>query len=97
MPSMPSRPAPDQQLQPKLLVHQRQFQQLLDFHEVITEKLRRAVENETKVRLEELLEDSSIQIQDEYVEDQIRIICNNTGKSNFKQKVEDLKKFVIKK
>jgi len=64
---------------------------------VITEKLRRAIEAGTKVRIEDLLEDSSIKVQDEYVEDQIRIICNNTGKSNFKQKVEDLKKFVVKK
>ena len=31
------------------------------------------------------------------MEDQIRIICNNTGKTNFKQKMEDLKKFVIKR
>jgi hypothetical protein len=27
----------------------------------------------------------------------LRIICNNTGKGNFKQKIEELKKYVIKK
>ena len=41
------------------------------------------------------MEDSTIQVQDEWVEDQLRIICNNTGKGNFKQKVEDLKKHVL--
>lgn len=44
-----------------------------------------------------MLEDSTIKVEDEYVEDQIRIICNNTGKGNFKQKIEDLKKFVVRK
>jgi hypothetical protein len=60
------------------------------------EKIRNAKETGGKVRLEELLDDSSIKVESEYVEDQIRIICNNTGRGNFERKIEDLKKFVIK-
>jgi CCR4-NOT transcription complex subunit 1 len=44
-----------------------------------------------------LIEDNSIKVDNEDVEDSLRIICNNTGKSNFIQKVEDLKKYVIPK
>jgi hypothetical protein len=50
-----------------------------------------------KVRLADLLDDDSIKVESEYVEDQIRIICNHTDRGNFKQKIEDLKKYVIKK
>ena len=44
-----------------------------------------------------MIEDNSIKVDNEDVEDSLRIICNNTGKSNFIQKVEDLKKYVIPK
>jgi hypothetical protein len=60
------------------------------------EKIRNAKDTGGKVRLEELLDDSSIKVESEYIEDQIRIICNNTGRGNFERKMEDLKKFVIK-
>ena len=55
------------------------------------------MKQDSKLRFEELIEDASIVIEDEYVEGEIRKICNNTGRANFKQKVEDLKNFVIKK
>jgi hypothetical protein len=64
---------------------------------VISDKLKTAIENSTKVRLEDLFEDKTITVGNEWVEDSMRIICNNTGKGNFKVKIEDLKKFVIKK
>lgn len=65
--------------------------------QTIKDKIQEATSNNLKLRLDDLLEDSSIKIDDEYIEDQIRIICNNTGKSNFKQKIEDLKKYVVQK
>lgn len=63
----------------------------------IKDKILEATNNSTKLRLDDLLEDVSIKIEDEFIEDQIRIICNNTGKGNFKQKIEDLKKYVVSK
>jgi hypothetical protein len=59
--------------------------------------MNKAKEAGTKARLDDLLEDDTIKVEDEYVEDRIRIICNNTGLANLKAKLEELKKFVIKK
>lgn len=59
--------------------------------------LKKASESGGKVRLAELLDDDKIKVENEYVEDEIRKICNHTDRGNFKQKIEDLKKFVIKK
>jgi len=82
---------------PKNEVHQSQIKELLEYREVIDTKFKSAIAQGLKVRLDDLLEDTTINVGDEYVEDQIRIICNNTGKGNFKQKIEDLKKYVVKK
>jgi len=59
--------------------------------------LKKASDSGGKVRLAELLDDEAITVENEYVEDEIRKICNHTDRGNFKQKIEDLKKFVIKK
>ena len=59
--------------------------------------IKKAQENGTKVRLDEILEDPTIKVESEDVEDSIRKICNNTGRGNFKQKIEVLKELVIKK
>lgn len=64
---------------------------------MIADKIRKAQENGTKVRLDDLLEDPTIKVESEDVEDSIRKICNNTGRGNFKQKIEVLKELVIKK
>lgn len=48
------------------------------------DKIQKAIDDGSKIRFEDLLEDDTIHLDNEYVEDQIRIICNNTGKSNFK-------------
>lgn len=74
-----------------------QVNELLEYKKIIEGKISKAVESEGKVRLADLLDDETIKVENEYVEDQIRIICNHTDKGNFKQKIEDLKKFVIKK
>ena len=81
----------------KNLVSQAQIQELLKYKEVIDEKFKRATESGGKIRLAELLEDDQIAVENEYIEDEIRKICNHTDRGNFKQKIEDLKKFVIKK
>lgn len=81
----------------KNVITPNQIQELLEYQKKIDEKIKRAHELGSKVRLDDLLDDETIKVENEYVEDQIRIICNNTGKGNFKQKIEDLKKFVIKK
>ena len=78
-------------------MHQHQIKDLLAYRNFLNEKVKQAIEGVSKLRLDDLLEDTSINVNNEYVEDQMRIICNNTGKSNFKQKIEELKKFVIKK
>lgn len=70
---------------------------MLEYRQQIKDKIQIAINNNTKIRLEDLLDDTTIKLDNEYVEDQMRIICNNTGKSNFKEKVEDLKKFVVQK
>ena len=67
------------------------------YRQTITSKISAAISKGSKLRLEDLIEDNSIKVDNEDVEDSLRIICNNTGKTNFKQKVEDLKKYVIPK
>lgn len=51
---------------------------------MIGDKIKKAIENGTKVRLDEILDDPSIKVENEDVEDNIRKICNNTGRGNFK-------------
>lgn len=41
-----------------------------------------------------MIDDETIRADSETVED-IRIICNNTGKSNLRQKIDELKKFLV--
>lgn len=48
------------------------------------------------MRLDDIIDDESIRVQTDTIED-IRIILNNTGKQNFRQKMEELKRFVIAK
>jgi hypothetical protein len=60
------------------------------------EKIQRAVEKNAKVRLDDLLEDESLKVEAETVEE-IRMICNSTAKQNFSNKVDDLKKHVLPK
>lgn len=43
------------------------------------------------MRLEDLIEDPMLQLPSQDAQEQIKFICNNTGKSNFKQKTEDLR------
>ena len=80
---MPSRQAQEQILKNNV-VHQSQIKELLEHRQTISEKISAAIERGGKIRLEDLLEDSSINVDNEDIEDQMRIICNNTGKSNFK-------------
>lgn len=94
---MPSRATQDAFNQPRNQLSQSQIKELLDYHQAIAAKISNALKQESKLRFEELIEDASIVIEDEYVEGEIRKICNNTGRANFKQKVEDLKSFVIQK
>jgi hypothetical protein len=84
-------------IQDKKQINPIQIAQLLELKQGIKEKFQTAIDNSSKLRLDDLMEDNTINLDDEFVEDQIRIICNNTGKSNFKQKIEDLKKFVVQK
>lgn len=80
-----------------LAISPNQVNELLEYKKVIDGKIAKAIESGGKVRLADLLDDESISVESEYVEDQIRVICNHTDRGNFKQKIEDLKKFVIKK
>ena len=84
-------------MQQKKPINQNQIARLVELKQVIKDKIQNSITSGMKLRIDDMIEDQSLQLEDEYVEDQIRIICNNTGKSNFKQKIEDLKKFVIKK
>ena len=94
---MPSRGAADQVPAPRNTINVNQIKELLAFQETINAKIKKAQEAQSKVRLDDLLDDENIKVQNEYVEDQIRIICNNTVRGNFKQKIEELKKYVVKK
>lgn len=57
----------------------------------LNEKIKATVEKGSKLRLTDLLDDESIKVDDEWTEDQIRLICNQTDKGNFKQKIQDLR------
>lgn len=46
--------------------------------------MKKATDSGGKVRLAELLDDESITVENEYVEDEIRKICNHTDRGNFK-------------
>lgn len=61
------------------------MQQLLDA------KIQRAISENFKVRLEDLIEDSNMPGPPPEAQEQIKFICNNTGKNNFPTKVEELK------
>ena len=36
-------------------------------------------------------DDETIKVENEWIQDQIRMTCNNAGRANFKQKTEELK------
>lgn len=60
-------------------VTESQYQELLDIQTKISEKIKKAVDAEAKVRLDDILEDETITVDSDTIED-IRCICNNTGK-----------------
>lgn len=95
----PSRP-PQQVLLPQAarqVVSPAQVQELQEYKRKIDEKIARASEQGTKLRLDDILEDESITIENVDIQDQIRLACNNAGRANFKQKTEELKKLVEKR
>lgn len=53
--------------------------------------MQKAISENAKVRLEEVIEDPNISLPKEDIQEQIKFICNNTGKNNFTQKLEELK------
>jgi hypothetical protein len=80
-----------------LAISHNQISELLEYKKIIEAKITKAIEVGGKVRLADLLDDESIIVENEYVEDQMRIICNHTDRGNFKQKIDLLKTFVIRK
>lgn len=79
------------------VVQPAQVQELQEYKKKIDEKIARASEQGTKLRLDDILEDESITIENIDIQDQIRLACNNAGRANFKQKTEELKKLVEKR
>ena len=47
-----------------------------------------------KVRLEDIVEDGNLPSPSAEVQENIKFICNNTGKNNFPQKLEELKALI---
>lgn len=74
-----------------------QLAELVSYQAVIEKKIKTALEKGGKVSLAELLDDDTIKVDNEWVEDKIRVICNHTVRGNFKEKIEELKQFVIKR
>lgn len=100
----PSRTPQDPTLGPSaknivspLLVNDKQIQELQEYKKKIDEKIARANDQGSKVRLDDILDDETIKVENEWIQDQIRMTCNNAGRANFKQKTEELKKFVMEK
>ena len=54
-------------------------------------KIQKALSDGSKMRIEDLLEDPSMAGPNETVQEQIKFICNNTGKNNFALKLDELK------
>lgn len=63
----------------------------LVWQEHIDKRINDTKTQKSKLRLEDLIEDPLLQLPSQDSQEQIKFICNNTGKSNFKQKTEDLK------
>ena len=57
-------------------------------------KIQKAIQENFKVRLEDLIEDSSMPGPPPEAQEQIKFICNNTGKNNFATKLEELKALI---
>ena len=57
-------------------------------------KIQKAISENNKMRIEDLLDDPSMPGPNETIQEQIKFICNNTGKNNFAQKLEDLKQLI---
>lgn len=72
-------------------------EQMLIWQKQIDSKLEKALSESVKIRLEDLLEDLSLPTPSDNCQEQIKFICNNTGKSNFKAKLEELKEQVLNK
>lgn len=58
------------------------------------QKINKALADGNKLRLEDLIDDTNMPGPNETVQEQIKFICNNTGKNNFAMKLEDLKQFI---
>lgn len=58
----------------------------------IEQKLQRALQENAKVKLEDVVEDSNLPGPNQEDQEAIKFICNSTGKNNFSEKLEDLKK-----
>ena len=57
-------------------------------------KIQKALQENAKVRLEDLIEDSNMAGPPPEAQEQIKFICNNTGKNNFAAKLEELKALI---
>jgi len=56
--------------------------------------LHKAIQENAKIKLEDLIEDNNLPGPNPDQQEQIKFICNNTGKNNFNQKLEELKALV---
>lgn len=66
-------------------------QQNYKLQSTIEEKLQRAISENVKVKLEDIIEDSLMAGPSQETQEDFKFICNNTGKNNFAQKLEQLK------
>ena len=82
----PSRTPQDPMLgsSAKNIVSPAQIQELQEYKRKIDEKIMRANEQGSKVRLDDILDDETIKVENEWIQDQIRMTCNNAGRANFK-------------
>jgi len=53
--------------------------------------MQKAIQENAKIRLEDILEDTNMTTPTPEIQESIKFICNNTGKNNFTQKLEELK------
>lgn len=60
----------------------------------IDQKIQDAKHNKTRLRFEDLIEENPQELPTQTDYENIKFICNNTGKNNFEPKLEDLKQVV---
>ena len=72
--------------------------QHIAWQKIIDQKIEDAKHNkQQRLRFEDLIEDKALQQPSQEAIDSIKLKCNNTGKNNFKQKLEELKELVTVK